>query len=584
MSSDTDNTAAPVSVMATRRVPLMFDGNNDPFFASVTSPETFLIKALGVLPPKHVIPVIFVPGIMGTNICSNGKLSKDGEPAWRPPNGSAAGLGEWWSRRSQTPKERQKQMSPETTRVDETGLVTIPKGLYTLTKEEAQRRHWGEVHSDSYNAFLAWLELNLNDQYEFAGKPGSKLLPSWETAKTLQKTESHSFGNETVDIKKIWNPMRGSIAGLTDAEVKKAGDYYFPVWACGYNWLQSNEKSSDALVARINEVLDYYKKSKTLIPEGRVIVITHSMGGLVARRAAQKVPGLIMGVLHGVQPVVGAPVVYRRFRAGTERDSYNPEAAILSSIIGYTPADVTCVLGNSPGPMELLPTKYYPSGWLEVEVPSGGKSAVIKQLPAADPYSEIYSKQVKNVWWGMIDESLLDPAGIVAKKDVTAFDAYQKNLLTASDFHDAVKLECHRVTYAYYGGDTSHAAYSQIRWVTKDQVEESWTPALVTAQPTSHNDVGQTVVTMPNGKAVTFNVGGRGEPKKSGESNTGDGTVPLVSGAKINDGSILSCRMTGFDHQNSYNDDNVRDLTLYCVAKIAQEAIAVQQLPQSKGK
>lgn len=230
MNTDTDSSAAPVPAQATRRVPLMFDPNNHPFFPSVTSPASFGVRALGVMPPRHVIPVIFVPGIMGTNLCSNGKTSKDGTPAWRPPNGSSEGLGEWWTRRSQTPMERQEQMSPDTTRVDESGTVNLPRGLFTLTKEEAQKRHWGEVHSDSYNAFLSWLELNLNDQYENAGKSGGKLLPSWGTATTLHKNVAHTLSTESVDVRKSWNPVKGSIDALTLSELTKAGDYYYP---CG---------------------------------------------------------------------------------------------------------------------------------------------------------------------------------------------------------------------------------------------------------------------------------------------------------------------------------------------------------------
>ena len=95
--------ATPVQTQAVRRVPLQFDENGDPIFNSVTSPECFKVHALGVMPPKHVIPVIFVPGIMGSNLCANGKLSKEGSSAWTPPNGKLAGLGEGLRRSRQAP-------------------------------------------------------------------------------------------------------------------------------------------------------------------------------------------------------------------------------------------------------------------------------------------------------------------------------------------------------------------------------------------------------------------------------------------------------------------------------------------------
>ena len=113
---------------------------------------------------------------------------------------------------------------------------------------------------------------------------------------------------------------------LTDDEFRRLGDYYYPVWACGYNWLDSNEVAADRLIKRINEVMDWYKKGKYWIPMGKVIVVTHSMGGLVARRAAQKAGDNILGVVHSVLPVGGAPVVYRRFRGG--RLSCCPQSTI----------------------------------------------------------------------------------------------------------------------------------------------------------------------------------------------------------------------------------------------------------------
>lgn len=357
------------------------------------------------------------------------------------------------------------------------------------------------------------------------------------------------------------------------------------MWAAGYNWLQSNEQSSDVLIARIHEALDFYSKSTVMIPEGRVIIITHSMGGLVARRAAQKAPGLILGILHGVQPVTGAPVVYRRLRAGTERGgAVDAKAAILSSIIGWSASDTSPVLGNAPGPLELLPTKNYPSGWLTAGFKGNVKNIDFVRWPASNPYAEIYSKRVQDVWWGMVDEQLLDPAGMAVRKRSTPLVEFQKALRKAETFHDTIKLECHPVTYAYYGADAKYAAFSQVQWLTTDQVAESWKPLLPAAPVASHDHSGRVAVSMPNDYVVTFSLGDRVESKQNGDRNSGDATVPFFSGAQIKDGALLTCQMVGFDHQNSYNDGNVRDLTVYCVAKIVQHAVAVETLPQSKGK
>ncbi|WDD96537.1 hypothetical protein Bsp3421_006751 [Burkholderia sp. FERM BP-3421] len=69
-SADTCATR-PVHEKARRRVPLQFDENGHPYFGSVASPESFRMRALCVMPPRHVIPVIFVPGIMGSNLKAN---------------------------------------------------------------------------------------------------------------------------------------------------------------------------------------------------------------------------------------------------------------------------------------------------------------------------------------------------------------------------------------------------------------------------------------------------------------------------------------------------------------------------------
>ena len=59
----------------------------------------------------------------------------------------------------------------------------------------------------------------------------------------------------------------------------------FPVYACGYNWLRSNLVSAKRLAERIDKVIkDNNSKSSTC---DQVILITHSMGGLVARACTE---------------------------------------------------------------------------------------------------------------------------------------------------------------------------------------------------------------------------------------------------------------------------------------------------------
>jgi pimeloyl-ACP methyl ester carboxylesterase len=535
------------------------------------------------MPPKHVIPVIFVPGIMGSNLCSNGKFSKEGSPAWTPPNGKLAGLAEGWRRVRQLPAARQKQMSPDAVKVDNSGAVSIPRGLYTLTEKEAKRRGWGEVHLDSYGGILAELELALNDQYVDAGTQAAKPMAAWKVAKELTRKN----GDESVDVvRDDWHPIAGTdVPPLTDDEFRRLGDYYYPVWACGYNWLDSNEAAADRLIQRINEALEWYTKGKYWIPVGKVIVVTHSMGGLVGRRAAQKAGNSILGVVHGVQPVGGAPVVYRRFRAGTEANgAFDIPAAVAAAIIGWDAADVTCVLANSPGPLELLPTKHYPPGWLRFECRNGGKAEdLMPALPVADPYTEIYSKRVQDVWWGMVDETLIDPANLSAQAGSKPLKSYRIAITKAMNFHDALQLACHPVTYAHFGSDPKHVSFGRVTWATSDALTPLGASMLPGAQTASYTKLGASTLTLGEEKA-TFKLANHESASETDESNAGDGTVPLPSGKLIAQCSPnpKAFSMTGFDHQMSYGNLHVQENALYSIAKIIQLATPVAELPQCK--
>jgi triacylglycerol esterase/lipase EstA (alpha/beta hydrolase family) len=53
----------------------------------------------------------------------------------------------------------------------------------------------------------------------------------------------------------------------------------------------------------------------------KVILVTHSMGGLVARYYSELLDGdfgqkNILGIVHGVMPDRGAPMAYKRMKAG----------------------------------------------------------------------------------------------------------------------------------------------------------------------------------------------------------------------------------------------------------------------------
>jgi hypothetical protein len=289
--------------------------------------------------------------------------------------------------------------------------------------------------------------------------------------------------------------------------------------------------------------------------------------------------------VHGVLPVGGAPAVYRRFRAGTEANGvFDIPAAVAAAIIGWDAADVTCVLANSPGPLELLPTKHYPSGWLRFEYRSDKETKeLMPALPVSDPYEEIYSKTVKDAWWGMVDETLIDPANLSAKTDRKPLGSYRIAITKAMNFHDTLQLACHPVTYAHFGSDPKHVSFGKVTWATGGPLTSMVTSMLANAQSVSHSKLGASTLRFGD-KSVVFELANHEPATEHDKSNTGDGTVPLPSGQLITQCSPppKAFRMTGFDHQMSYGNRHVQENALYCIGKIVQLATPVAELPQCK--
>ncbi|AXE33728.1 alpha/beta fold hydrolase [Chromobacterium phragmitis] len=358
---------------------------------------------------------------------------------------------------------------------------------------------------------------------------------------------------------------------MSQDEILRLDDYYYPVWAHGYNWLQSNEESAQSLVEKIDQIIEHYRKTEYFDCEGKVILVTHSMGGLVGRRAAQLAPDKILGVVHGVQPVAGAPVVYRRFRAGTEVGGFfDLEGAAVAKIIGWDAADITPTLACSPGPLELLPTRHYPPGWLKV-AKEGGKEVVFS-LPQADPYEEIYSKTTDDCWWGMLDPGLIDPAKKMSSGRSSPLKAHRDALELAQGFHSTLGLYAHPQTYGYYGIDEKKfRTFGHIHWTTSGGIPNNDDLPLLYQKDGRRTLDGKSTVPLyqtDDAPQVKFKLGNE-------RDQGGDGTVPLDS-AKVLDHLQPTpkavFRIAGFDHQMSYKNTYAIQATVYGIAKLVQLA------------
>jgi len=584
---------------ATRRVRLRFDEKGDPAFASVKSPECFKQHARGVLPPPDVIPVIFVPGVMGSNICQ-----KDGsEKVWSPPNSAVSGVwagitGGFWSA-----KKRHVVFDPDNTEVDPTGPCPISPYNYWIDEGEAKRRMWGALHADSYHSFMARLEEQLNDQYVNPGAQEVHLISQLGMLEYLgggpSKTENYrahawqTMPDYATFAQKAVNAWGAQPKALSKGEIKRVGDYYYPVWAFGYNWLRSNEEAANELIEYINtEVLKRYE-GKYFRHQGKVILITHSMGGLVGRRAAQIAPDKILGVIHGAQPVMGAPVLYRRFRSGMEIDGFfDIPGRVFAGIAGGTEEKVAAQIACAPGPLELAPTCDYPPHWLKIAFKtrtihkgSGIFNPSVKQAgdviftaPERNPYLEIYSKTTDKCWWGLAHPENLDPSERLKGDNLDPVKVFKKAVTDAESFHGTLKRHAHPMTYGFYGNDDNkHRTFGHVTWHVPELERCTLRPSELPHLRAVGYGSGTVKLPIPSydgskDSVVTKPV----EVKLSNERNqSGDGTVPFDSGTwleKLEPKPQEVLAFPGFDHQGAFSYRYAAEATVYFLARIIQKA------------
>jgi hypothetical protein len=250
-----------------------------------------------------------------------------------------------------------------------------------------------------------------------------------------------------------------------------------PVHAFGYNWLDSNEESGLLLRETILTLKDH-----------KVILVTHSMGGLVARYAlsgegGEAIAEQVLGVIHCAQPVHGAPSAYHRQICG-----FKGSGLFLSRVLGRSGPDVTAVFPHSPGALQLLPSRHYrtndgKTAWLHVQDPNDPTKC--SSYPKEDPYEEIYLKSSHRDYWGMIHGDWFQPEpvnGDILDKVSTGegekantipanFILFKKHLLWARDFHETVAGYTHPRTIQLFSSDR-HKTISEVCWTAREITKE----------------------------------------------------------------------------------------------------------------
>jgi hypothetical protein len=467
---------------------------------------------------KETIPLIFVPGIMGSRLRlanSNGTGDFDGMPTLRwDPNSSVWMLSNYYG----TPGSVRKAM---------------------LVGRKFSSGHL-EVHNSSPvgNGFQG-----IHDDYLKFLNP----LKDWN-----------------------WKPL------------DKIFD--FPVHAFGYDWTDSNENSGNKLAKRIHDIIT--DAARTSGHCEKVILITHSMGGLVARWAVTQAGAKdsVLGVIHGVQPVTGATAAYWRMKAGFEG------GMAASGVLGDSAHTVAPVLANIPGGLQLLPNKLHAANnnsqsWLTVT--QAGSTLAGFPLPSrSNPYDEIYRVKVNmtvttpsgtvgdtqvNQFWGLVDPALLDPVAntgspstdfdphsndsLNAARQRDAWTEYLRVLQIAETFHETLKKSAHPVTFCMRGTGKPTGTADRIEFA----IESNWLQTVVYG-----NQEFRALFTDSNGKNM--------QAVLQDPAGAGDGTVPSSSAGALN---AAGKRPPGdidvsVEHQPAYKNEDVQAFTVRAILALCK--------------
>ncbi|WP_179403116.1 alpha/beta hydrolase family protein [Burkholderia guangdongensis] len=588
---------------------------------------------------RPIIPVIFLPGVMGSPLVN----TETGDEMFFAPNtdGMLGDLGAlptllgMWFKGAST---REKQFDPTVAVVTPFGPVSAGKHDKDATKDqyvdeaEARRRGWGSVYRSSYQPVLAWLQEQLNEPMHL-GEPKGKWIESDPDG--VKWTLKPVLGTEPSDYGAIDAGAQGRGQAFTkDSEVfQHFMKYQYRVYAIGYNWLQSNEKSAQQVI----EGADFEDKKtgksmrlmgiKEIIAEndsGKAIILTHSMGGLVARMAIAMhgAAGLLHGVFHNVLPATGAPIAAKRFRTGGGSEG-GLNGFVNGALLGRDAGEFVAVAANAPGTLELLPMPDYHNGeawWIFARL---NGQPVLKLPQQGDVYNELY---INPKWYGLVPEqsaSLLDPAGIVKDRldkmprKKTVFDNFAETMKNVVFNQSKIKNTYHDKTYIAYGGrdlkprgittsGDSHGkptiekgkkladllAWGTVVWkgnVPADVTEEELRAARFlsdkhgdthTGTLRVHLDARNTSIEFEVQKTPILPPGSDApDPDKNGIV-PGDSTVPVWSAEApargANGGAAPGVQMVfdqgGYVHQESYNHPWVRWALLYSIVQIAQDA------------
>lgn len=538
-------------------------------------------EAKCILPPRKVIPIIFIPGIMGTNL----KNKQSGEPVWRADK--FKGMDTLYLT-SLDGKERRKILNVNSTAVDNRGKyiqsdnssfvhnnkdnTSFSDDGYMLPKRK--ERGWGEALFLSYGTFLDILQ--------------SALLDDWQqdmfNIKRRDKTKSVQYkGDKSTGALRTFvnNPRKdNNDTLLTENELTHFERFLFSLHVFGYNWLEDNAISAANLTKYIDEVLKTYKRRHGYgLAIEKVIILTHSMGGLVARYAMNPPDGAfqgcqdkVLGVVHGVIPDLGSPAAYRRMKVGAAQEG------MAGKVLGATAKELMSVLAAAPAPLQLLPYPRYQSSWLSIEGSGNYPSIIDTNTGTFDPFNEIYLR--KEVWWRLYEPGILDKEPSIIESNWGKYIKLMDTKIRDFMIHQE-KKQYHPNSYVFYG--TEVESDNTLKWT----VEKIFPLKVGPRRPLVFNPENNQRIVYSGGNEANNALGSwdsssyqYAQFRLVSSQGAGDGTVPVESLVDIlNSPLVKSSLATNVDHQNAYAVDSLPDIrnrdairfTLKAIVKMVQE-------------
>ncbi|MGK5045635.1 esterase/lipase family protein [Janthinobacterium sp. GB4P2] len=596
------------------------------------------------IPPKKIIPIIFLPGVMGSNLRMTKKrqdyLKRTDNRSWRPDDmvdksgnlavATGSGLGGWF--RSASPRDRQLAFDPNETEVEyyqysianerffPGGDVTkgsdvrhnnvpddflgvpplisvsakknaqvdaikkhrvterfIPREIRETPAHIARWRGWSEVlFAGAYGEMLQKTEFFMNN----ITKKG-QVLPHWKIDPSDQASGKYSYGQQAYpsvakllikDPKEFGGPPGTPIE---NSDMLKLTPCWYPVHALGYNFLQSNAISAAVIAERIRGIVIGYQKCGFKCSE--VILVTHSMGGLLARALMHPRYGnmlndknvKVLGIYHNVMPTLGAASAYKRMRFGFQEKS-GPLNTLAAQVLGIDGEHATAILANTQAPLEMMPGIAYGQEWLKVVDTS---DRLLWSWPRdKDSALESIYLQPANAWWRLINPSWVNPANIPLNKG-GGIDNVMQRLKDASSLLNEIENIFHPNTYASYCASKDFLSYGEIifKVIEGFEIKKSATQENTIPPPNKWK-----LLTDDAKGNLTIQAGTRVLKLTLQPANSaGDETVPSdrsakhIPGKKFVHGEKVG---TGYEHQNSYTHPHVLASMLYSIVQITKTA------------